>query len=89
MAYCSGSGSRRDEITWKLVLPDSLKKEVLKQLHDSPAAGHLGSKKTTERVKARFYWSALRKDVESLCAQCDYYSSRKKTNKTPRAPMKA
>jgi len=41
---------RGDEITWKLVPPDSLKKEVLRQLNDNPAAGHLGFKKTTERV---------------------------------------
>jgi len=50
---------RGDEITWKLVLPDSLKKEVLRQLHDNPAAGHLGVKKTTEQVRTRFYWCGL------------------------------
>lgn len=33
---------RREEITWKLVLPDTLKKEVLKRLHDNSAAGHFG-----------------------------------------------
>ena len=79
---------RGDEITWKLVLPDSLKKEVLRELHNITAAGHLGFKKTTERVRTRFYWYGLRKDVESWCVQCDVCASRKKPNKTPRAPMK-
>ena len=79
---------RGDDISWKLVLPDSLRTDVLKQLHDSPAAGHLGFKKTTERVKARFYWCGLRKDVESWCVRCDVCASRKKPSKTPRAPMK-
>ena len=69
---------RGDEITWKLVLPDSLKKEVLRQLQDNPAAGHLGFKKTTERVRTRFYWCGLCKDVESWCVQCDVCASRKK-----------
>ena len=79
---------RGDEIIWKLVLPDSLKTEVLKQLHDSPEAEHLGFKNTTKRVKARFYWCGLRKDVESWCVRCDFCASRKKPSKTPRAPMK-
>ena len=55
------------EIIWKLVLPGRLRAQVLRQLHDSPVAGHLGCKKTIERVKARFYWCGLRKDVESWC----------------------
>ena len=79
---------RGDETTWKLVLPDSLKKEVLRQLHDNPAARHLGFKKTTERVRAMFYWCSLHKDIESWCVQCDVCALRKKPNKTPRAPMK-
>ena len=78
---------RGDEIVWKLVLPDSLKTEVLKQLHDSPAAGHLGFRKTTKRVKARFYWCGLQRDVKSWCVRCDLCASRKKPSKTPRAPM--
>ena len=79
---------RGDEISWRLVLPDRLRADVLKQLHDSPAAGHLGIKKTTERVKARFYWCGLRRDVELWCVRCDVCASRKKPSKTPRAPMK-
>ena len=78
---------RGDEITWKMVLPDSHKKEVLRKLHDNPVAGHLGFKTTTEQVGTRFYWCGLRKDVESWCVECDVCASRKKPNKTPRAPM--
>ena len=82
---------RGDEIIWKLVLPGLLRTEVLRQLHDSPVTGHLGYKETIERVKARFYWSGLQKDVESCiwCARCDVCASRKKPcKKTPRASMK-
>ena len=61
--YRNWESERGDEITWKLVLPESLRHEVLKQLHDGPTAGHLGVKKTMERVKARFYWCGLHKDV--------------------------
>ena len=45
--FTKWESDRGDEVVWKLVLPDSLKTEVLKQLHDSPVAGHLGFRKTT------------------------------------------
>ena len=54
---------RRDEISRKMVLPDSLRTSLNSFM--SPAAGHLAFNKTTERVKARFYWIGPRKDVES------------------------
>ena len=34
-------------------------------------AGHLGKKKTAERVKKRFYWPTLHKDVENYCKTCE------------------
>ena len=36
------------ETVWKLVVPKNLRHDVLSQLHDSPVAGHLGIKKTTD-----------------------------------------
>ena len=76
------------ETVWKLVVPKTLRHDVLSQLHDSPVAGHLGIKKTTDRVMSRFFWCGLRRDVEHWCRQCDVCASRKKPNKIPRAPMK-
>ena len=46
-------------------------KDFFKQLHNSPAAGHLFYNKPTERVKARFYWCGRLKDVESWFVHCD------------------
>ena len=72
----------------KLAVPRSLRDDILKQLHNSPTAGHLGIKKTTERVRARYYWAGCRRDVERWCGACDKCGSRKKPNKTTRAQMK-
>ena len=47
-----------DEGIYQLVLPQnsrSLQQVVLSQCHDVPAAGHLGVKKTLERVRRHFF----------------------------------
>ena len=40
----------------QLVLPAAQVPEVLGSLQDSCIAGHLGAKKTLEKVRVRFYW---------------------------------
>lgn len=59
------------QIVWKLILPKELRPFVLKELHSSPSSGHLGDNKTLERIKARFFWYGMRRDVEHLCKTCD------------------
>jgi hypothetical protein len=44
-------------VTWQLVLPKCLRKEVLQQLHNENVAGHLGVSRTIARVRSRFYWN--------------------------------
>ena len=46
-------------------MPTKLRKTVLKQLHDVPTAGHLGVKKTLMKVRSRYFWFGLRRDVEN------------------------
>ena len=44
-----------DKEHWQLVVLKSLiKKDILRQVHDAPIAGHLGTKKTLARVRGRF-----------------------------------
>ena len=58
------------------VLPKALQEEALRQLHDNPAAGHFGRKKTYQRVCERFYWVGRRTTVEDWCRRCDICASR-------------
>ena len=68
------------------MLPASLVPGVLSGLHDTPVGGHLGVKKTLEKVQMRFYWPSQKKDVEKWCASCAKCSSRK-SPLPPRAPL--
>ena len=47
----------------QLVLPESLKTEVLNSLHSGIAGGHLGEDKTLDPVRERFYWPGHTEDV--------------------------
>ena len=56
----------------------------LEQLHSSPIGGHLGIRKTAEKVQCRFYW---KRDTEDWCRTCENCQSRKSPSQSRRAPM--
>ena len=70
-----------------LIAPKSIHNEILRHLHCSKMAGHLGVKKTLARVHQRFYWMNWRRFVQEWCKTCDKCASRKSSHK-PRGPLK-
>lgn len=54
-----------------LVAPHAVRIEILKHLHDSRIAGHLGREKTLESVKRRFFWPGMSTDVRNWCKSCN------------------
>ena len=72
----------------RIVLPMALRKKCFTLLHDTVTSAHLGSQKTLEKVKQRFYWYECRKDVEYWCRTCDICASRKPPYRLAKAPMK-
>lgn len=54
----------------RLVVPQGLREQVLKLGHSIPWAGHLGSKKTLDRIASRFYWPGLSTQVHECCQSC-------------------
>lgn len=71
----------------QLLVPQEMKKDVLRLMHDSVLAGHLGSKKTRQRILISYYWFELREDVRSWVLRCDVCASSKMPTQHPRAPL--
>lgn len=71
----------------QVVLPKALVPNVLKQLHNSVTAGHLGVQKLQAKVKDRFYWPGWFGDVKRWCQECVECGSRKTTGQKLCAPM--
>ena len=69
----------------QVVLPRECRQMVLHLAHTNPAAGHLGRKKTAQRVLRQFYWPNLRRDVADYCRSCQecQKSSRQRPKRAP------
>ena len=68
------------------LVPVTLAPDILSGLHDSPIGGHLGAKKTLEKVRSRFYWPGQRQYVHNWCSRCYLCATRKSPAKA-RAPL--
>ena len=77
------SSSSRNLI--QIILPTSLKRNILQQLHDH--SGHLGIHKTTESVKQRFYWPGYESDIEMWIKECQQCQQRNPQQPRQHAPL--
>ena len=80
---------RKDSVQeyFQLVVPKCLKDEILRHMHCDILSGHLGRKKTKERLLQRYYWFGVREDINNFIARCDICGAIKLPNKTIRAPL--
>ncbi|XP_060594061.1 uncharacterized protein LOC132748456 [Ruditapes philippinarum] len=65
--FTAGNG----DVSRQLVVPKDLRETVLKVAHDSLLAGHLGIRKTSDRVLGEFYWPGVLVEVRRYCQSCD------------------
>ncbi|XP_076038313.1 uncharacterized protein LOC143023610 [Oratosquilla oratoria] len=82
-----------DDAVWserrQVMLPKVYRKEVLRLGHDSPLSGHLGVRKTLDRIWQHFYWPGIRRDVAQHCRTCHTCQLVGKPNQpVPVAPLK-
>jgi hypothetical protein len=46
------------------------REQIVKLCHDPPLAGHRGIERTIEKVKSRYYWRGISKDVSAYVKGC-------------------
>lgn len=61
---------RADELPLRVVDDSETKTQVLKEFHDALWAGHRGVWATYTKIKERYWWKGLYKDVEEFVASC-------------------
>ena len=54
-----------------LFVPTLLRNDILKSMHDDTVAGHLGAKRTIQRLITRFYWRGMNADVHRHIEHCE------------------
>ena len=45
--------------------------QVLRDCHNAPSAGHMGTQKTLDRVRQEAYWTNMARDVDMHCRECE------------------
>ena len=62
--------------SWKLVIPEEQRVDILREMHDDPHAAHPGIEKTYKKVAQFYYWPSIYRDtlnyvkICGLCQQC-------------------
>ena len=69
----------------QLILPEKLRAAVKTALHDE--AGHLGSERTLQTIRERFYWPRMFQEIKAWCEQCERCCLRKTPTTNVRAPL--
>ncbi len=64
-----------------LVLPISLRELALKWNHDIPSAGHQWVARTKARMKEKFYWYQMSRDISHYVLTCPTCNQNKKKDK--------
>ena len=71
----------------QVVIPASLRHEVLSACHDAPTASHFSTHKTYEKIRRRYFWHGMFKDVEHWCKTCVDCAMKKVPRGKRKAPL--
>ncbi|UYV66609.1 K02A2.6-like [Cordylochernes scorpioides] len=68
---------------WLLVVLRVRRKDILKEHHNHMICGHLGVTRTMHRLKDKYFWPSMLKDVVEYVRTCHLCQSRKGSNQLP------
>ena len=78
---------KRGLVSRQVCVPATCRKAVMGVAHDAPMAGHLGNRKTRERVWAEFYWPGMCADIRRYCQSCDRCQKFTQKGRVTRVPL--
>ncbi|CAG2243204.1 Retrovirus-related Pol polyprotein from transposon 17.6,Retrovirus-related Pol polyprotein from transposon 412,Retrovirus-related Pol polyprotein from transposon 297 [Mytilus edulis] len=72
---------------YQCLVPKQLRKNIIFQAHDCILSGHLGSKRTAQKLLQKYYWYNLKEEVNNYIMRCDICEANKFPQKKPKAPL--
>ncbi len=70
----------------QMIVPRSLRNDVLHQMHNSLLSGHLGQKKTKEKILQKYYWFKIRGYKSMDCAMRKLWGEQNTISKPESTP---
>jgi len=61
----------------RIIVPSSLKPNILRTMHDNPTSGHQGVDKTLEKIKRHYWWPNMKNDITNYVLSCEVCSKSK------------
>ena len=55
----------------QVMVPVQLRSRIMELAHGSLMGGHMGIKKTADKIQSAFYWPGIQGDVARYCKSCD------------------
>ena len=71
----------------QIVVPEIYRKQVMKLAHESIVGGHLGAKKTVDRITSNFHCPGVVADVTRFCRSCDICHQAAPKGRTCKVPL--
>ena len=73
----------------QVMVPKKLRSEVLRLAHEDILAGHLGIKKSSDRILTNFYWPGILGDIRRLCQSCNICQRTVNNRNVKKAPVQS
>jgi hypothetical protein len=77
----------KNERRTQVCVPKPLRMKVMKIGHDMPMAGHMGKKKTLDRIWTNFYWPGMSAHVNRYVQSCERCQKVTPKGKVPKVPL--
>lgn len=71
----------------RIVVPHSMQRSILHELHNQPTGGHLGFAKVWGKLQKRFYWLHMKDHLKEWLACCLQCAKRKGPHRKTKAPL--
>ena len=75
--------------TVTLVVPESLRVQVMSLAHESPLSGHAGYKKTLANIQSQFSWPGITRDVKDYVKSCHICQVKAPVGRDRPAPLQS
>ena len=71
----------------QVVVPTKFKGKIMALAHESIVGGHLGAKKTMDRIITSFHWLGIISDITRFCHSCDICQKTIPKGKVAKVPL--
>ena len=71
----------------QVMVPMPLRRQLMEVAHESVMGGHMGVKKTTDKIQKAFYWPGIQGDVSRRCKSCDICQKTVNKGLVPKVPL--